>query len=127
MIRKSITIITTLAFLFSGFGCSGAAHKKNEIVMWLVGSENQAHVITKLSEKFTEETGIKVICQAISWGDAHSKYLTSIAGEVSPDIGTMGLTWGMEFGDLGAMVDLNKEFPLDVAEIEKKIFPSQVL
>ena len=124
MIRKSVAIIVALAFLFSGLGCGGSAQKKNQVVMWLVGSENQAHVITKLSEKFTEETGIKVICQAISWGDAHSKYLTSIAGEVSPDIGTMGLTWGMEFGELGAMVDLNKEFPLDVSEIEKKIFPS---
>ncbi|MDD5634512.1 MAG: extracellular solute-binding protein, partial [Candidatus Omnitrophica bacterium] len=50
-------------------------------------------------------------------------YLTSIAGEVTPDIGTMGLTWGMEFGELGAMVDLRKEFPEDVASLEDKIFP----
>jgi ABC-type glycerol-3-phosphate transport system substrate-binding protein len=36
----------------------------------------------------------------------------------------MGLTWGMEFGELGAMVNLTEEFPEDVARIEKKIFPS---
>ncbi|MFQ5952446.1 MAG: extracellular solute-binding protein, partial [Candidatus Omnitrophota bacterium] len=95
----------------------------DELVMWLVGSEAQAKTIMKLGEEFTEKTGVKVFCQAISWGDAHSKYLTSIAGDVTPDIGTMGLTWGMEFGELGAMVDLRQEYPEDVAALEEKIFP----
>ena len=102
----------------------GTSEKKNELVMWHVGSESQARTITKLSEKFTEKTGVKVTCQAISWGNAHSKYLTSIAGGVSPDIGAMGLTWGMEFGELGAMLDLKKEFPEDILVFEKKMFPS---
>ena len=96
--------------------------KKNEIVMWLVGSEAQARTIRELGETFTEKTGVKVLCQAVSWGDAHSKYLTSIAGDVTPDIATMGLTWGMEFGELGALVDLKEAHPEDVANIEKKIF-----
>lgn len=104
-------------------GCCKAGNK-NEIVMWLVGSEAQAKTIMKIGEGFTKNTGVKVICQAISWGDAHSKYLTSIAGDVTPDIGTMGLTWGMEFGELGALLDLKKEFSEDVFGLEKKIFPS---
>ncbi len=123
-IRGIFTTVLAACLAFSGAGCGTGTAKKNEIVMWLVGSEGQARTIRKLGEEFTEETGVKVLCQAISWGDAHSKYLTSIAGEVSPDIGTMGLTWGMEFGELGAMVDLNKAFPADVAELEKKTFPS---
>lgn len=90
--------------------------------MWLVGSQAQARAVMDLSEPFTRKTGVKVLCQAISWGDAHSKYLTSIAGDVTPDIGTMGLTWGMEFGELGALVDLKKEYPQDVSVIEGKIF-----
>lgn len=102
----------------------GTSSRDNELVMWHVGSESQARTIAKLSEKFTEETGVKVTCQAISWGNAHSKYLTSIAGGVSPDIGAMGLTWGMEFGELGAMLDLKKEFPEDILVFEKKMFPS---
>ncbi|MFH1798733.1 MAG: extracellular solute-binding protein [Candidatus Omnitrophota bacterium] len=118
----SLLIISTFALSF--IGCGGAAKNKNEVVIWLVGSEGQAKTIMKLGERFKEKTGVSILCQAISWGDAHSKYLTSIAGEVSPDIGTMGLTWGMEFGELGAMVDLKKAFPEDTAELEKKIFPS---
>lgn len=123
LIRKFFTLILAIIFAFSSASCRGKAAQKNEIVMWLVGSEAQAQTIMKLSEAFTAKTGVKVICQAISWGDAHSKYLTSIAGEVAPDIGTMGLTWGMEFGELGAMVDLKEAFPEDIALMEKKIFP----
>jgi len=118
--RLIAALIIVLAFLYAG--CCNAKKEKNEIVMWLVGSEAQAQSIMKISESFTAETGIKVQCEAISWGNAHSKYLTSIAGDVSPDIGTMGLTWGMEFGQLGAMLNLKKEFPEDVAKLEKNIF-----
>jgi len=124
-LMKRMVILGVIALFTASFcGCGGGAEKKNEITMWLVGSEGQAKTIVKLGEKFTEQTGIKVTCQAISWGDAHSKYLTSIAGDVSPDIGTMGLTWGMEFGELGAMVDLRSEFPEDVGALENKVFPS---
>lgn len=123
MARKFVAVMTALVFAFTSAGCGGAKVQKNEIVMWLVGTEAQAKTIMQMGEEFTKQTGIKVVCQAISWGDAHSKYLTAIAGDVTPDIGTMGLTWGMEFGNLGAMVDLKKEFPQDVSGLEKKIFP----
>ncbi len=121
--RKMISLMVCLALALSTVGCTGGeVEKKNKIVMWLVGSEAQARTIMEISAPFTEKTGIRVLCQAISWGDAHSKYLTSIAGDVSPDIGTMGLTWGMEFGELGALIDLKEAYPEDVTNIQDKIF-----
>jgi ABC-type glycerol-3-phosphate transport system substrate-binding protein len=123
VLKNVSTLLLITAFILSSAGCGKPPERENELVMWLLGSEAQAMTIMKLSEKFTEKTGVKVFCQAISWGDAHSKYLTSIAGDVTPDIGTMGLTWGMEFGELGAMVDLRSEFPEDVARLEEKTFP----
>jgi len=120
-IKKIFSAILLVLYAFFCTGCLGSVERE-EVVMWLVGSESQARTIMELSEEFTEKTGIKVLCQAISWGNAHSKYLISIAGDVTPDIGTMGLTWGMEFGELGAMVDLRKEFPDDVADLAKKNF-----
>jgi ABC-type glycerol-3-phosphate transport system substrate-binding protein len=121
-IKKIVAALLIAAQVFVLPGCENKAVPKNELVMWLVGSEAQAKTIMELAEDFTRRTGLKVYCQALSWGDAHSKYLTSIAGGVCPDVGTMGLTWGMEFGELGAMVDLNSAFPDDVAEIEKQNF-----
>jgi len=90
--------------------------------MWLVGSESQARVIQGIGDEFFKDKGVSFRCEAISWGDAHTKYLTSIAGGVIPDIGTMGLTWGTKFGSLGAMLDLAKEFPKDIKEVTERTF-----
>ena len=120
--RKIIAVVLVCLYATALSGCVTKVEKKDEITMWLVGSEAQARTIVDLSREFTSQTGIKVVCEAISWWGAHSKYLTSIAGGVTPDIGTMGLTWGMEFGELGAMVDLNAVFPDDVAVLGSNIF-----
>lgn len=122
--KKILVFIIISCFLISG--CGNKADDKtgtpSEVMMWLIGSEDQAITIQSLAEDFYKKTGIKVRCEAISWGDAHSKYLTSIAGQVAPDIGTMGLTWGTEFGTLGSMVDLAAAYPEEVKAIKKTIF-----
>jgi len=119
--KRIFLIVVVLSFLFC---VSPAQAREKEVVMWLVGSEEQALTINKIGEEFSKKTGVKVRCEAISWGEAHSKYLTSVVGGVAPDIGTMGLTWGTEFGNLGAMIDLEKEFPRDLEEIKRQTFPT---
>jgi ABC-type glycerol-3-phosphate transport system substrate-binding protein len=121
MKKHKLILITFLLLVF----ISGCAPKDDtpEIIMWLVGSEQQALVINEIGKDFYRQTGVKVKCEAISWGEAHSKYLTGVIGEVAPDIGTMGLTWGTEFGNLGAMIDLKETFPGDIEYFEKEIFP----
>ena len=104
-------------------GCGSPKQQAVQLTMWLVGSEAQARTINTLAEPFSKRTGVRVQCEAISWGEAHSKYLTAVAGGVEPDIGTMGLTWGVEFGSLGALIDLKRRFPEDVAAIQRNTFP----
>jgi ABC-type glycerol-3-phosphate transport system substrate-binding protein len=99
-----------------------ATSRPQELLMWLVGSESQAKAIQKIGDEFFKDKGIGFRCEAISWGDAHTKYLTCIAGGIIPDIGTMGLTWGTEFGSLGAILDLAKEFPEDIKKIKENVF-----
>jgi len=120
---KRFFALLAIAFMFFVAGCGRAKRPESGLVVWHVGPESQARTIEEISRGFTEKTGITVSCQAISWGYAHSRYLTSIAGGVSPDIGSMGLTWGMEFGELGALVDLRGSFPEELDKLEKKIFP----
>ena len=123
--------ILIFGFLISLVGCGQdetlpakqqSVKAPQKLVMWLVGSEKQAKTVQRIGNEFFKDRGIVFRCEAISWGDAHTKYLTCIAGGIIPDIGTMGLTWGTEFGQLGAMVDLAKEFPEDVEEIRKTTF-----
>ncbi|MDP3730505.1 MAG: extracellular solute-binding protein [Candidatus Omnitrophota bacterium] len=123
--RKACILFLISCFIFTG--CDKVAENKRapdeiEIVMWLIGSEAQALTIKELAEEFYSQTKVKVKCDAISWGDAHSKYLTSIVGGVAPDIGTIGLTWGTEFGRLDSMVDLKKEYPHEVNSIKETVF-----
>jgi ABC-type glycerol-3-phosphate transport system substrate-binding protein len=119
--------ILIFGFLLSLAGCGKKESPKSvsqpkELLMWLVGSESQAKTIQNIGIEFFKAQGVSFRCEAISWGDAHTKYLTSIAGGVIPDIGTMGLTWGTEFGSLGAMLDLAKEFPEDIKRIKQETF-----
>ncbi|MFA6141892.1 MAG: extracellular solute-binding protein [Candidatus Omnitrophota bacterium] len=124
--KRGLILFVLGCFLLAGCGDNHAEKKgadgKTQITMWLIGSEGQALTIKELAEEFYKETGIKVKCDAISWGDAHSKYLTSIAGGVAPDIGTMGLTWGSEFGNLDSIVDLKKEYPGEIDSIKNTVF-----
>ena len=121
-LKRITSILLAITYLFVLSGCNAGKKDTKELVIWHVGAESQAQTIIEIGKEFTAQTGVAIICQAISWGNAHSKYLTSIAGDVSPDIGTMGLTWGMEFGELGALLDLRREFPEDVASLESKMF-----
>ena len=117
-------LLAAIPFLLVLAGCGMEFGEDSSVLrVWMVGTESEAKTINEVGKIFAEEDGIKVKCDAISWGEAHSKYLTSMAGEVTPDIGAMGLTWATEFGNLGGMVDLNKEFPEDVTVMQKKIFP----
>jgi ABC-type glycerol-3-phosphate transport system substrate-binding protein len=111
-------------FIFNFIGCAGKRESSTrELIMWLVGSESQAKAVDALGKEFFKPGGLGFRCEAISWGDAHAKYLTSIAGGVVPDIGMMGLTWGTEFGTLGAMIDIAAAYPEDLEKIKKEVFP----
>ncbi|MBK8575777.1 MAG: extracellular solute-binding protein [Elusimicrobia bacterium] len=114
--------------LLAGFvvGCSStAAPEKNKLLVWHVGSEEEAQIIQKLAEeKFTPTSGVEVRCESMAWAEAHSKYLTAMAGDVTPDVGTMGLTWGTEFGSKGQMTDLRKAYGADLEVLKAATFPS---
>lgn len=122
MKKYSICILFSILLVF---GCAKKEKWTNTLTLWHVGSEEEAQIIKFLADKyFTPQTGINVICESISWSEAHTKYLTAIAGEVLPDLGTMGLTWAAEFGHKGAMVELYEKFPEDTKVLKNNTFPS---
>ncbi len=121
---KSLVLVIVLSF-FLMTGCGTERDTADRITMWHVGTEAESQIIERLANQyFYPETGIRVRCDAISWGEAHTRYLTSVVGGVAPDIGTMGLTWATEFGHRGAMVDMREAFPEDTITLRDSIFPS---
>ena len=71
MLRKTLFFLGVASFFI--FGCAAKQESPKELVMWLVGSEGQAQSINILGEDFFKESEVKVRCEAISWGEAHSK------------------------------------------------------
>lgn len=63
-----------------------------------------------------ENPNIKVEQIIVSWGEAHSQFMTSMAAGVAPDIAMMGGTWPVEFQNMGAWAPAGDYLPADFAD-----------
>lgn len=112
-------------------GDAGAASTDNaagggELVIWNTGGENDAKALQTVADLFTKANpDVTVKIEAIPWSDAHAKVLAAVAAGTGPDIITGGMSWGIEFGKLGGMVDLKDVYPEMTEEIVK-MMPPQV-
>jgi multiple sugar transport system substrate-binding protein len=120
--QKFLTIIAPLALLLmvlaacgGGGGGSGNANSGN-LTIWGMGTEGQD--LKVLANDFMKQNpNIHITVQAIPWSDAHSKLLTAVEGNQTPDIAQMGTTWMAEFAKTGALdtapssIDKNDFFP----------------
>lgn len=50
-----------------------------------------------------QNPNIKIEQTVVSWGEAHSQFVTSLAAGVAPDIQMLGSTWPAEFYRMGAL------------------------
>jgi ABC-type sugar transport system permease subunit/ABC-type glycerol-3-phosphate transport system substrate-binding protein len=55
-----------------------------------------------------QNPGVKIVTQAIPWGAAHEKLVTSVVGGIPPDISQMGTTWMSEFFAMEALEPLDE-------------------
>ena len=81
------------------------SHAQQTITVWAMGQEGIK--IAEMARRFEEEyPDIKVRTQAIPWDAAHEKLMTSVAGNIPPDVCQLGTTWMSEFGGMGALEPL---------------------
>lgn len=99
----SVLSLGTLAACGSG----GDSEEKSDVLnIWGMGEEVKQ--LSKMTDKFTDETGIEVKIQSIPWANAHDKLLTAVASKSGPDVLQMGTTWMAEFQKAGALADMTK-------------------
>jgi ABC-type glycerol-3-phosphate transport system substrate-binding protein len=60
-----------------------------------------------------DNPGIKIEQTIVSWGEAHSQFVTSLAAGVAPDIAMMGGSWPVEFQRMGAWAAGDEYLPSD--------------
>ncbi|MDI6783952.1 MAG: extracellular solute-binding protein [bacterium] len=111
-----ISISCILLFLLITIGYA------TTIRFWTVGNAYDARMYREFAVEFEKETGIKVKVQPISWGQFYTKYLTAMAAGDPPDVATTNLGGPGDYGSVGGLVDLQAEFPNEVAELKQKIF-----
>ncbi|MCI0512364.1 extracellular solute-binding protein [candidate division KSB1 bacterium] len=89
---------------------------------WQVGQADDTQDTRILAEKYYQRTGIKVQVQPIPWGNFVTKYLTAMAAGLPPDAGITNLNGPAQYGIVGGVLDLQKEFPDAIARLQAENF-----
>jgi len=115
---------TTAASAATTAAVAGPKVAPGNVTVWAVGSEDDAKVFQSAADAFGKANpGVKVTIQPVSWDDAHAKDLAAATSGQGPDMITGGLSWGIEFGTKGAMVDLAQKYPDVVKNVQKLAQP----
>lgn len=98
-----------------------APARAEKLTIWLVGDDKSTRVMQPAMDAFkTKHPNIEFEVRAIPWGDAMTKYLAALASKTGPDILTGGLSFGIELGSKGGLVDISKKAPDLVAQLDKE-------
>jgi len=118
-----VSILVSLVVLVY-LGEKSLAKKEEEaITVWAMGAEGMK--IAEMARKFEQANpGIRVITQAIPWEAAHEKLITSVVGEIPPDVSQLGTTWMAEFQAMGALAPLDELISNSRIINKDKFFPA---
>lgn len=94
------------ALLLTFLALSASAAPPVRIRFWVVGGESR--LIAPLIASFTaEHPDIDVAVQGMSWDVAYEKFVTSVMGDITPDVCQMGTTWMAKFHAMNALLPLD--------------------
>lgn len=92
--------------------------------IWVTGAEFDAGLMQAAADLYNEShPNVTFEIEPVAWGDAHTKIVAATAAQEGPDIITGGMSWGIELGKQGGMIDLKAKYPEIVADIEAKSMP----
>ena len=110
--------------IFSIVSLTGISEGNTTINFWAVtGSFEDVEMYNILAKDFESETGIAVKVTPLSWGNFNTKYFTSMAAGLPPDIGVTNLGGPMEYGSVGGLIDFEEEFPNEIEELKNRFYP----
>ncbi|WKB55843.1 extracellular solute-binding protein [Eleftheria terrae] len=104
-----------------------AQAQATRLTIWLVGDDKGPQILQPAVEAFKRRhAGVEVEVRAIPWSDAMTKYSAALASKKGPDILTGGLSYGMELGTKGGLLDLAKKAPDLVKTVQQSGHPGIV-
>lgn len=107
-LKSILSIITALSLL--AFAAPPASAARTELVVWAMGTEGK--LIRQMADDFEKANpDIAVTTQSIPWNGAHEKLITSVIGNMPPDVCQLGTTWMAEFHSMNALERLDGYMP----------------
>ncbi|MBC6462058.1 extracellular solute-binding protein [Actinomadura sp. HBU206391] len=110
---SSLALVTVL-----GSGCATSGKSSTEqadtsapatITYWSTGADEDTAIFQKAADLYKRShPNVTIKVQTITWDDAYAKLLAAATGRSGPDLISGGLTWAIQFGRRGGMVDLRK-------------------
>lgn len=93
-------------------GCSGSGGGADSgsisLTYWMTGTDDDAKTMTAAADLYHQDNpDVTIKVQAVPWADAHAKILSAATSGSGPDMISGGMSWGIEFGNKGGMVDLS--------------------
>lgn len=104
----ALLVAATAAACAGGSG-GGDGEGDGSLSVWIMQGTNPdaEDFFADVSTAFEEQTGATLDVEFVEWGDAHDRFVTSIAGGTTPDVAETGTTWTPEFADAGALAPLD--------------------
>ena len=112
-LSSCLAIVTALA---AGCATSGKSDTEQAdtsapatITYWSTGADEDTAIFQKAADLYKKShPNVTIKVQTITWDDAYAKLLAAATGRSGPDIMSGGLTWAIQFGRRGGMVDLRR-------------------
>jgi multiple sugar transport system permease protein len=118
MLVKFHFLLVLLAMLLT----VSLAEREYDVLYWHLGIHDEHTVLQQTADDFYQKSGIRVKVQPIPWGNYQTKYLTAMASGDPPDAATTSLSGPMDYGKVGGLIDLEKNFPDAIARLKERIF-----
>lgn len=104
--RPLIIFLLIAAAAAAFFALPEKASATTEITVWAMGLEGE--MLGTMAVEFEKANpDIRVRVQSLPWDNGHDKLVTSVIGNVPPDMCQMGTTWMAEFHAMGALEPLD--------------------
>lgn len=91
-----------------GSGSGDVSADGQTLTVWIMQGTNpdSEAFFKEVGSAFKKETGATLKVEYVQWADAHDRFVTSIAGNTTPDVAETGTTWTAEFADAGALAPI---------------------
>ena len=117
----------SLAVSLAAAGCSsddgGSGSDDQTLVYWASNQgtslENDEEILTPELEKFTEQTGVEVELEVISWDNLLNRILAATTSGEAPDVLNIGNTWSASLQATGAFVPFDDAAYEDIGGEDK--------